>query len=171
MINATTLVSRRIYDLFMPVMTSFASNLWQFLSTPLAHWAVLGRQLFRDYHCNRMSQRGNCGWKRLQSSTMITVSRTWWCTKCTCNTVHVAALPWHPSTGHSNGPVAWGRDTWYVWGYHAEGGRGGSLELSDLQFDIRSVYKYREALGRKRFKESCLRFLDGIWYRNIWGTD
>ena len=73
-----------------------------------------------------MSQQGQRGWGRFPSSTIITVSRTFWRRKCTRRPVLVFTLPLHPCTEQSCGPTTIGKETLYVSCYTS----GGGLTLS-----------------------------------------
>ena len=74
-----------------------------FRSAPLVHWAVVACHPFRAFHGNSMYHQGHRGWGRSPSSSIITVSWTYLCRKCTLITVLVADHPLHPSTGNSRG--------------------------------------------------------------------
>ena len=116
-LNAITVASRRPYalkTLSVPAQASSVFILHRFLPNQLAHWAVLGWRPFKATHSTSMSQRGHHGWGRFPYSTMITVSRTWRCTKCTRNPIHAAALPWNSLTRNSRVPATLVKDTHYV---------------------------------------------------------
>ena len=101
-----------------------ATSLCRFCYAPFAHWAVLGWQLFRADHRTNMLQRGNRGWGRFLSSTMIMVSHTWWCKKWTITPVKIAALPWNPSAGNYRGTAVLGKNIRYVCAPPPAGGGG-----------------------------------------------
>ena len=96
--------------------------LCRFHYVPFLHFAVLGWWPFQTDHSNSISQRGHCGWGRLISSTMITVSHLYRCRKCTWRPVLVSALTLHPYTGQSCSPTLFGDLIPCVCGYPTEGG-------------------------------------------------
>ena len=103
-LKAVTVVIRWLYALKSPSVIPLAYSstiLHHFQSYPLLYWEMFGWQPFRAAHSTSMSQQGHRGWQRFTSSTMIMVSRMCQCTKCMHDPVHVAALPWHPSTWNS----------------------------------------------------------------------
>ena len=97
----------------------------QFISTPLAHWAVARCRPFSDLQGTSMLQQGHRGWGRFHSSKMIMVSQTRQWKKCICIAVLVAASPGKPSMGQLRGPPMDEKAILYV--------RGSSMGAVDSQ--------------------------------------
>ena len=76
-----------------------------FRSAPFLCCALRWFSLFRDRHSTSMLHRGYCGWGRLTSSSITTVSRTCQFQKCIRMSVRVSSHPLHPSNGKGIGPT------------------------------------------------------------------
>ena len=130
---------------------SSAASLHRFCSAPFMHCAVLGWRPFKTAHGTIMSHQGQRGWGRFPSSTIITVSRTFWRRKCTRIPVLVFTLPLHPCTEQSCGPTTIGKETLYVSCYLAGGG---------LTLIYQSNVVLCLAVG---LKQSCCQFRSTVW--------
>ena len=100
----------------------------------------------------------------VDSSSMITVSQTYLCRKCTLVAILVTARPLHSLTGNSFIPTTLGNNIGYVWGSPYGGGRGRTPLLSPSRFHAIM------GLPMNRQQHRC-RILTTVWTLYWYGNE